>query len=309
MFNRLRAFFIVCLSLLCTPLAVAQAYDMEMATPRPAGWMVGDLIPVQFTITVDDSHPLQKASLPEKGPVNYWLEIRDIQLQEQEQDDGKIKYILNVEYQNFYVPLDVQDRRIPSFDLIFGSGEQAMTISTEPWAFTVSPLRGISLRESDEGHGIVRPLADAKQLPLATRPTLNKIYVFLALWVLSAGLLLHHYSIWPWHKRPYRPFGMALKAVRRSFKNKQDTSSWQDAMLAAHRAFDQTAQRSVLGEDLPGFFKEHQKYSKFEEEIKAFFEASRQAFFGMKKDAAMDLMPWERLTRLCRNLASVERQS
>lgn len=308
MYNQLRAFFIVCLSLLCTPLAVAQVHDMEMATPRPAGWMVGDLIPIRFTVTVEDSHPLQLASLPEKGPVNYWLEIRDVQLQEREQD-GKIEYRLDLEYQNFYVPLDVQDRRIPSFDLIFGEGERAFTISTEPWAFTVSPLRGISLRESDEGHGIVRPLADAEQLPLSTKPTLNRIYVFLAVWVLLAVLLLYHYSIWPWHKRPYRPFGAALKAVRRSYKNRRDATVWMNAMLATHRAFDQTAQRSVLSEDLSNFLQEHKKYSKLEEEIKAFFEASRAAFFGMDEDFAMELMPWSRLIRLCRSLASLERRA
>jgi mxaA protein len=73
-------------------------------------------------------------------------------------------------------------------------------------------------------------------------------------------------------------------------------------MLTLHRAFDATAGRRLLADDLDAFFARFPRFVPLRSEIERFFAASRQMFFGSVATAPE--LAW--LRRLARGLARAE---
>ena len=97
--------------LLAAPLALtagpaaAQVRSVEVRSPRPFGIFLGDLVEAQVEILADPDFRLQRATLPQPGPVTYWLDLRAVAV-----DDvtvaGARRVRLRLTYQSFYAALD-----------------------------------------------------------------------------------------------------------------------------------------------------------------------------------------------------------
>ena len=67
------------LFLLCSSLAAqSQVRTVEVRTPRPFGYFLGDLVRAQVDIVVEPGFALQAASLPRPGAITYWLDLRTV---------------------------------------------------------------------------------------------------------------------------------------------------------------------------------------------------------------------------------------
>lgn len=283
--------------------AMAQIHSIEVDTPRPAGWMVADVIPMRIRISVDASHPMQPASLPTRGPLNYWLELRDIRVV-QDTRENIIRYVVDLDYQTFYVPLDVQEREIPALSLTFGEGDNTVTTTVDAWRFTVSPLRGIALHGSAQR---VEPEPDAVQNVLSQRRSIGLTGLSAIILFITTALLLWHYAVWPFRVRPARPFSQAARAVREARRNGGE-QAYRHALQHIHRALDASAERRVLADDLESFVQARPAFAGLQNGMAAFFRASRYAFFADDDSRAMDELPWNALVDFARHLAAAERR-
>jgi mxaA protein len=125
--------------------------------------------------------------------------------------------------------------------------------------------------------------------------------------LLLTGLIAHHRGWWPFRTRSRRPFARAVRELRRNLRNHGDEQTYRTALQTLHRAFDATAKRRLLAEDLPIFFDTAPAFRPLQSDIERFFAASRQAFFRTDDAAALHLLPPEALVDLGGRLAAAER--
>jgi len=277
-----------------SPPESAPTPEVTLTTPRSVGWFLGDEIEVTATVALPKGYTLEPASLPHPGPLNYWLELREIS-HHTRRKSGQEQWQFSARYQTFYVPLEARQRRIPGYTLRFAHNEGTLEVPVPGWTFTMSPLRQIA----QEGGAL------AMQPEPPIRPVkpgyANVIAALLGVLLLTAALA-YHYARWPFHQRPARPFSKAHLALRRHFKRDGSTAQ---ALIVLHRAFDATAGQRLLAGDVAAFVAQKPHLAACRGGIERFFVASRGEFFG---DAGAPMAAPE-LIELAHTLARHERMS
>lgn len=284
--------------------AAAAVRSVELYAPRPFGVFIGDVIRHEVTITADPGFRLAAASLPRPGPLNYWLDLRGIELEDLGAGGGVRRHRLHLEYQSFYAPLETLALEIPAFTLTLQDGDERAEATVPAWNFLTSPLREIR-PQRDEAATYLRPDAAPRSVPLTGWLVATGGSGSSAL--LLAGLIARHRGWWPFRTRARRPFARAVRELRRSLRNRADEQTYRTALQILHRAFDATAKRRLLSEDLPFFFDTAPTFRPLRSDIERFFAASRQAFFRSDDAAAVRLLPPEALVALGGRLAAAER--
>jgi mxaA protein len=128
--------------------------------------------------------------------------------------------------------------------------------------------------------------------------------------LLLLGMVAHHWAWWPFTEQRRRPFARAARAVRQALAPPAvQTEGYLVALLSLHRAFDATAGRRVLAEDVPEFDRQHAAFRPLQADIERFYAASQRAFFGADPARAMAMLPPGSLVSLGRRLADAERAS
>ncbi len=313
-------------------------HAIRASQPRDFGYFPGDVITREIYVAVDDAYHLQDASVPRKGALNYWLDLRSVKVKSDEAA-GERRYLITLTYQTFYVPLEVKRRDLPGFALQFAPGdtEDGADIDTEApadagpageeaanevsprdeamatahipsWTFLMSPLREIQTPEPPEGPvGFLKP--DRAPQPL----DLGRLTLLFAVSGLAAALFLvllaHHYAWGPFRSRPARPFTVASRTVKAKARGRGDDQAYTEALLALHRAFDETAGHRVFAEDAAGFLEQNATFKPHADEISRFYEASRLAFFKGDVAAARAVMSLPDLAALAGKLGAAERRS
>lgn len=300
---------ILCLGLWPVPLS-AQIRSVEIRSPRAFGFFLGDLITAQVDIVVDKGFSVQPASLPRPGPVTYWLDLRDIKVDETQQGDAN-RIRLALTYQSFYAALDARVMEIPGFTVTIASGASGGTTTAgahmPPWSINVSPLREVKPPAREDPSEHLRP--DGSVAPLDPHWPLRGAAVCAGLSVLALALLARDRAWWPFRGRPNRAFAGAHGIVRRLARRPEQDAGYREALLALHRGLDDTDGRRVLADDLPAFLDRHPAYRGLEPALTGFFAASRLAFFGRETAAARQQWPFATALDTARNLAAVERTS
>lgn len=295
------------LALLCAAGPVpAQVRSVEVRTARPFGYFLGDLVRAQVDIVVEDGFALQAASLPVPGPLAYWLDLRDVSVEEARVGDAR-RVRLNLTYQNFYAALDTRPLAIPGFPLTFTTdGDRGVTTTTAqvpPWSFGIAPLREVQPPPQENPADYMRP--DAPVPRLDTGPARLAAAQLAGLGFVALAMLAHDRAWWPFRTRRRRPFAAALRRLRRHPGPAE--AAYREALLALHRGLDETAGRRVLADDLPVFLARHPAYGTEESRLARAFEASRLTFFGDGPDAARRRCPIGEVEATLRHLAAAER--
>ncbi|ETF00547.1 hypothetical protein W822_21850 [Advenella kashmirensis W13003] len=281
-----------------------QAADLrvQVAPLRPAGWLLGDVVPV--TIRIDSPNAtLQQSSLPVPGSLNYWLDLRSVVV-EQSGSGADTVYTLTLNYQTFYVPLDVNRREIPALDLLFSDGASEQTIRVPPQVFYMSPLRGVA-QSGTEVSEQIRPDVPAGRIdekPLWQRA--GGLIVLVLLWLL---LLSMHYSRWPFHQRQARPFARAYRAIRKNLK-RADHESYSRSLIELHRALDASNQTRLMSSDVSAFVARNPRFAPVQDDLALFFTASASTFFGGAPRQTDPGLTAARLLDIASRLAATERR-
>ncbi len=291
--------------------AAAQLRGVELRTPRAFGYFQGDLVQVQAEIRTDPGFTLQRPSLPKPGPVTYWLDLRDVRVEESRGADGAAVIRLRLTYQDFYVALDARTLEVPGFPVTVESagpnGSTTAVAQVPAWKIGVSPLREVQPERRDDPAEYLRP--DGRAPRLDPQPALASAAGFLALAALALVLLAYDRAWWIFGRRRGRPFALALKTLGRAKRRSAGEALYRDALLALHRGLDATDGRRVLADDLPDFLGRHPAFREQEGGLQRFFFASRLAFFGRDSAGAGTAFPLPEAEALLRRLVAVERSA
>ncbi|MDQ3564151.1 MAG: nonribosomal peptide synthetase MxaA [Pseudomonadota bacterium] len=297
---------IACIFTVCFPsLAPAAQSPIErfdFLTPRPFGYLIGDVIRHEIQLDVKKPYALQKGSMPTAGNLNYWLELRKVAVEETEQQAAN-RYRILITYQTFYAPVGVKALSIPAFRLVL-SGPDHLDVPIPAWEFTMSPLREVAVR-TEGGREYLRP--DARPRPIDARGHGIRLILFAAAAAATLLYTLWRYGQWPGRRR--KPFARASRELRRLRRGAMDLSVYKQALQAIHRAFNETVGAPMFPGSLQQFIQQRPAFLPLMEEIEAFFERSRYLFFAEGLSEGMESDAWRALERLCRRCHECEQAS
>ncbi|MCJ2047669.1 nonribosomal peptide synthetase MxaA [Methylobacterium sp. J-078] len=288
--------------------AGAQVRSVEVRTPRPFGYFLGDLVHADIDLVVEPGFRLQAASLPKPGALTYWLDLRDLDATSAVDGDAQ-RVRLALTYQTFYAALDARALEIPGFTVTFVSesdhGATTLKAEVPAWSFNVSPLREVQPPARDDPRAYMRP--DGQVGPGDPRPLLLGAAGSAALALAASVALARDRAWWPFRVRAGRPFGRAARRIRALSRRPDPTPHHRDALLALHHALDAAAGRRLLADDLGDFLQAHPAYAAEGSSLARFFEASRRTFFGSGPEAGFATLGVADLAALARRLARAER--
>lgn len=292
---------LMAMGLLAAACAGAWAEEVTLYAPRPFGYVIGDTITLSADVELDPSLRVDPASLPQPRPVDYWLDLREVQLADHGTSGGVRRYTLDLVYQTFYSPLEPKRLTIPALPLVAVGEGRRVELSVPAWTFLMSPLREIT----GGGGEAMTPRPDLPPRPVPTRRSLALALAGLCIAALGGALLAWQQGWWPFHRRRDRPFLRAARSVRAAVA--ASPPDYDAALRALHRAFDATAGQRLFAEDLTAFLAAHPDFRPVGPDIATLFAASRQAFFAANIPGAQRELPVARLAELAMRLRAIER--
>lgn len=246
---------------------------------KRVGYTVGDVIEREVKLTIKAPYKLLETSLPIVGYEKRYkgkiigIELKSIQHSKQEHQDYttheiKLAYqvftnsvvaknaALGPEYLNLVNtknPKQLVKYRIPSLDI------------------AISPL---SIFGQVKVENNMSPLLE----PLLLKDAQERIWFKVAISILALSLLalLYIFGKHAWLPRMGGNFARAYRTIKKLPNNEVGLKQ---AVAAAHKAFNQTANMSVFNDNLDAFFKTHPNFLHIQSEISDFFSLSRQVYF------------------------------
>lgn len=289
------------LLLLATVPGAARADSLTLDPARAFGYVLGDTLTLEAEIRLDPGARIDPSSLPRPHAVSPWLDLVAVDLAPPDHAaDGH--YRLRLTYQSFFGPLEPRALDIPAWPLLVREGAARRALEVPAFTFVATPLR--ELVPSRAGN----PMALRPDLPPPSYPLgPDALRAGLAAGVAALGLAaLALTRGWRPFRRAARPFAAARRGILQS--GAATAQTYRAALLALHRAFDSTAGRRLLGDDVGAFLAREPRFSNLADDVGALFAASRVAFFGAGTEAAMARLPPEALTAIARRLADAERR-
>jgi mxaA protein len=282
--------------------ARAGEVSVTLHAERPFGYFVGDLIHAWADISAPADARLSTASLPRPGPVNLWLDLRDVVVEELEKDDRRI-WRLKLTYQNFFVALDARNVVIPGFALSVVRPTGAETARAPDWSVGVAPLREIAPPKKERAEDYLRPDGPAIFVDLSGP---RRLMFACALAGLLFLVLVARDRAWPpFHKRPARIFTSLARRLAAQARRPYDAEAFRLAIRSVHRALDVSYGASLLSEDLESFLRQRPEFAPLSPSFERFFAASSRSFFsGVSGRGGFDM---SELARFAEALAAREK--
>ena len=280
----------------------AQVKSVELHADRTFGYLIGDEIRLHADVTLEKPYTIVAASIPRPGPITYWLDLKSVD----SQSLGAGHYRLGLIYQTFYAPLGPRTLEIPGFTLMAANGTSRVEARIPAWRFVSSPLRDLGLSQPGVAVDIHE---DAPPLRISRRPYAIATAIFAFATSMFALWSAHHWARWPFNRRAQRPFTQAARVMRRTTIDPDRPEEYVSGLLCLHRAFDASAGRCLLADDVAAFLREAPQFSARRDSIEAFFRASHRAFFRADPWDAMQRFSPAQLVALCAELAAAERVS
>jgi len=266
---------------------------VDVRNPRPFGYTVGDVLERVVTVDVAAGYALVFASLPRAGRLDALLEARAPAVERRPRFDGA-RYTIRFAYQLVGSPETVATLLLPPVTLVFEGGGAREEAYIADWPVTAAPLAPVHVL-ARAGLDVMR--SDIAPAAISARgPALR-----LAAYAFAAALILLHLA--------YRRYGLALPGRRgpfarayrelRAYAARDDAPAYRAMLQQLHRAFDETAGRSLFAGELDAFFAARPAFAGARREIERFFAASRAEFFGDARGHAVRIDPLA-LCRECR---------
>ncbi len=291
----IKSFFIVLLLNACSSSFHQPITFFQVQSPRPFGYVIGDEIKRRIIVEVRDGLALQYRSLPGKGEINRWLNLKKVAVNKIKTSRGT-RYQIDLTYQLFYAPLEVKMLELPGFTLQFRQFGKMTDKQVPPWYFTAAPLRELAIRKQD-GKEYMRPDTPAPFLDNTANQIRFAMFLCIAMlaaiylaWVYGLLSFLPKYQVF---KRPCRQLG---KLSEREFAS---------MLNMMHGALNQLNGKPLFQHRLTDFFQRFPDYQQLENEFRWFFECSNRYFFGSAKQ--VDKADVERIKIFCQHCLQVER--
>lgn len=282
--------------MLLPTLVSAASVEVVSSSVRDFGYVIGDLIEHRFTLIAPRNLVLEDRYLPQPGPLEEALELRQINWQASE-EANTIRYDFRLNYQLFKGVRVPERFDLPRFTVHF-AGTAPTQIDSPSAYVTVNPLIAPGLNDEQVVIRNLTPLPEPTPVP-------SHRFLLWGLGLLLALAALGYRVTRSWRRST--PFDALLSAWSPS--NTNDAGGL-DRLRQLHEAFNHTAGHTVLRSGLDDFLLAHPGYQVLETEIRWFFACSEQAFFG----SATGEKVWTetdtaRLWQLCRNCARIARRA
>lgn len=342
----MRAWLILAILLISSGPCAAAVEAVNIYEPRAFGYFIGDTFERRIEVVTTGDTELLTAGLPRPGPLTYWLELTGVDHIVRDDQSRKI-HDITFKYQTFYAAIEPVKVKIPAYPLKFRNpgaipaaaespppppAESQLTIAPQRDAKTdtgdvpapppgdvasipafeivMSPLREYAVADFMSGKAIVFAdimAPDTKAHVISTSRQTTLAGLGLGALALASVLLLWHYAKGPFAKRQGRPFTIADRRIRELQSAESGDTLYQDALIALHRAFDESYGRRLFAEDLSAFLSQRQRFAVLKQKLQQFFESSRLFFFSGNKQTAESTFSIEDVRKLAADLAREEK--
>jgi hypothetical protein len=319
------------LSLLClSQVAFAAAESTPKAqsptikiTMRDNGYTLGDTIAMQAEFNLPKDLEFDANSVPLKGPVNNWLDLREVSMSETKNADNSNKISINFIWQIFGTVEHAKTLKIPAVQLQTiaknndvisdptnenstntnakksNSPDKPLAITIPAQRFNLSPVLPPTITENNH-----RPHAPPLRFDTRTPLTLGVIFLVLsALSAISWLWLQDKISWWPRNPGPITKLSRRLKSQEVS---QQTTFSLQQ-LRNIHAALADCAGQSLYPNTTENLFKNAPYLSAEKQEIMQFFNASWQQFFASDTKPNIETISISNTIRWVNHAAIAER--
>jgi len=286
-----------------SPLAGAAVEKLEMTTPRPFGYVIGDTIEHRVFLVLDPGFELDPDSIPEPGRASRWLALNESVLETDERD-GTTRHSILLRYQIVNAAESVIGAGTPPLSLRILGPEGDLPVVVPAWGFTFGPI----VTHEDRTAGRRPDLRPAlPPPPFETEVRTVRVGALGLLTLVLMALIVKERLIGRFAAPSGRHFDRAWRRLRRRSKGSDSPGAFTEALVEVHAAFNATAGRAVFEHDLARFFVEHPRFESVRTPIEAFFAESGKLLYG-RNEAAPDTGPrLDRLRDLCRACREVER--
>ena len=265
----------------------------NVETPRPFGYVNGDEIPQRIVLETRSGISLQAGSLPAKGQINRWLNLNQVTVKQTGQ-----RYEIDLRYQVFYAPLEVKSLTLPGFTLLLSQGEKSVGKNVPAWSFTLSPLRELVARQTEQGE-YMRP--DSPPPLLANTQALYGLATSLTVAALIAAYLGYLYGCFP-NRLRRTLFKQALRKL--AGLSKADMAQ---ALSIVHHTLNSLNGQPLFSNRLSEFYRRNPQYRQISAQLSWFFNYSNRYFFsGGMIVVQQDL---QQIKDLCEQCRKIERGS
>ena len=278
--------------------------SITIRAPRDIGFFAGDRVEADIDLVVVAGAKIETASLPHPGAVDYWLDLRSIDVARRA-EGANWRYTLKLLYQNFYDALDARPQEIPGFSVAFIKDGTTESADVQAWTIGVSPLREVAPPVKEDPKDYMRADEAAPLIEISSLWRGTGAVAFAA--ALALAVLAYDRVWWPFRAPKTRPFGDAVGRLRKLRERLGVEDGYLEALLILHRSIDQTDGRRVLADDAPAFLRRHPIFAPMGDGLARFFAASREAFFRSAPDRSRCELPFDAVETLARKLAAAER--
>lgn len=87
-------------------------FSIKKQMPAPFGIVIGDEIVHDYFVQTRSPYQFKASSLPQKSKLNYWLNLKNVEITEKENRQGTEVH-LKLTYQTFYAPIALCPHKDP----------------------------------------------------------------------------------------------------------------------------------------------------------------------------------------------------
>ena len=120
-------------------LVEAVVEELEVTTPRPFGYVIGDTIEHRISLVLDPGFELDPASVPQPRRASRWLALNRAVL-ESDAGNGASRYSIALVYQIVNAAQSLTGAGTPPVSLRILGPEGDLPVVIPAWGFTVGPV-------------------------------------------------------------------------------------------------------------------------------------------------------------------------
>lgn len=290
---RLSAFILMTLLIAQTAFAADALKDQPLSPAlsapikvhmRPNGYTLGDIIEMRAVFNLKKGQTFDPDSVPLKGPVNNWLDLREVKFASSKNTDDSERIQLEFTWQVFGTVEMAQMVYIPAIAL---QTIPPTTGDTKPITITI-PAQGFHLSP------VLPTLIEEKAHRPHALPLRFDTYTPLLLAAFSLGLSMLFGGLWMWlqDKIAWWPRNPGpLTALARNMRTHQGARFSVEDLRNIHVGLAKSAGQSLYPNTLSNLFQKSPYLSSDQAEITRFFEDSWQVFHTPNVSASAIAVP------------------
>lgn len=237
---------------------------------RDSGYTIGDLIKQRVIITLPNGQKISEESLPIKGRIYSWLDLRNVTTNKQGES-----FVVDFTWQVFATVEIAQKLKTPSI-LLKTSGVPEKAIAIPSQEFHYSPVFAHPL-ELTKRKGELPPIKFTESIPLVLMLIFGVVGVFLGI-------------LWLWlnDRISWMPFRVGpLTKLARIIKGKSSFEIQQHYLKDIYHALNSIAGQTLYLNHFDNLFLKAPYLKKYDEEIAKFLVASSKQLYAYKPLSAV----------------------